>query len=533
MSMRMHRFRDLRVHQKIGLVLGFLSLVLVAILAMSTGDVRSAQARTEAMYQQQLLPTGDLTIVRTSLLRSLVLVNNMLRADSPRAMDGFEADMRKMDDAFDAAWSRYEKTLRTEVALKVAPQYHALAMEQRRARIDLLVPLARQGDLAQARKVLRDKVDPSDAALGPLGAQLVKDGAAQAEAALATARREAHQKLAAGLALSVLGILAASLMGWILVRGIRDPLVRFEGVLKSMARGELTLRARVERKDEFGSLGQDLDLMAENLCRLLLDLRAGVDSVASGATQLSASAEQMAASSTAIAGTSDRLRDGSEQMAAAVNELAASVAEVNQGAQSSLERLEQARKVASQGMASGSGTHKAMGDIATSADRIALAMGVIGEIANQTNLLSLNAAIEAAKAGEHGKGFSVVAEEVRKLAERSATAAREVADLLGTTRGAVTAGTGAVGTTVQNLGEIGTALDAFAGQTRSVAAATVEQSRTSSEVARQVEERSEDARAVAREVGGLSAANREVAGTAQELTRLAEGLRLQLARFVL
>ena len=177
-------FRNLRVDRKIGLAVGFLSAVLVAMLALSIRDVGAAQGRTEAMYQQQLLPTGDLTAVRTSLLRSLVLVNNMLRADSPEELDRFEADMHKMDDTFDAAWARYEKSLRSEVALKVAPQYYALAKEQRRARLEFLAPLARKGDLAQARKVLRERIDKTDAVLGPLGAQLVKDNAAQAAAAL-------------------------------------------------------------------------------------------------------------------------------------------------------------------------------------------------------------------------------------------------------------------------------------------------------------------------------------------------------------
>jgi methyl-accepting chemotaxis protein len=528
-----NRFRDLPVGRKIGLVVGFLSLVLLVMLALAIRDVGAAQGRTVAMYEQQLLPTGDLTVVRTSLLRSLVLVNNMLRADSPEAMDSFEADMRKMDEAFDAAWARYARTLNTDLAREVAPQYLALAMEQRRARLDQLVPLARKGDLAQARKVLRDHIDRTDSQLGPLGAKLVKDNAAQAAAALESAQAQFRRSMTLGIGFSLLGVLTGSLLGWALLRGIRGPLLAFKAVLATMAKGDLTKRAQVDRRDEFGDLGQDLDRMADDLRALLLEVRGSVDAVASGAIQLSASAEQMATSSAAIAGTSDRLRAGSEQMAAAVTELAASVAEVNQSAQSTLESLEQALEVAGQGLAAGAGTRKAMGEIAATADQIAQAMGVIGEIANQTNLLSLNAAIEAAKAGEHGKGFSVVAEEVRKLAERSGASARQVASLLDAARTAVAAGTGAVETTADHLGGIRTGLEGFSGQTRRVASATVEQARTSTEVARQVEDRSEDARTVAQAVGQMSATNQEVARTAHELNRLAEGLRTQLARFAL
>jgi methyl-accepting chemotaxis protein len=526
-------FGNLRVSRKILLVVAGFAAVLLTMLVLAVHDVRAAQGRTEAMYRQQLLPTGDLTAVRTSLLRALVLANNMLRADSPEALARFEADMEQMDKNFDAAWARYEPSLHTEVALKVAPQYHDLAMEQRRVRREQLVPLARKGDLEQARRVLREQIDRTDIQLGPLGAQLVKDGAAQAAAALTAGEAEYRHGMAADIAFSVLGILGGVVLGMALVRGIRDPLAAVQEVLEAVAKGDLTRRARVDRKDEFGDLGRHLDAMGADLRRVLGDVRISVDAVASGATQLAASAEQMAGASSGIAGTSERLRTGSERMAAAMTELSASIDSVNRDAQASLEGLTGALEVAGQGMAAGTGTRKAMADIAGAADQIARAMGVIGEIANQTNLLSLNAAIEAAKAGEQGKGFSVVAEEVRKLAERSADSAREVARLLDAARAAVAAGNGAVETTVATLGGIRSRLDGFSGQTRRVAAATVEQAGAGAEVARQVENGSEEARAVAQAVGQLSSANQEVARTAADLTRLAEGLRVQLARFAL
>jgi len=138
-----------------------------------------------------------------------------------------------------------------------------------------------------------------------------------------------------------------------------------------------------------------------------------------------------------------------------------------------------------------------MGDITTTTGRIAAAIGVIQEIANQTNLLSLNAAIEAAKAGEQGKGFAVVAEEVRKLAERSATSAKEIAQYNIEARNSVQQGDQMVNLTVGLLEKIKVSLDKFAVQTRESVAATKEQAITGNEVAKQVDSSVSESTAIA------------------------------------
>jgi methyl-accepting chemotaxis protein len=523
-------FRNLPVKGKLALLVGFFSLVLVTMLGLAIRDVRGAQGRTEAMYQENLLSTGDLTVVRTSLLRALVLANNHLRAPNAEAAAKFEADMDKMDANFDAAWERYLKSLTSEVGLRVGPQYHDIALEQRRIRREV-VALSKKGEVAEAKRMLAEKIDATDAVLGPLGAQLVKDGAKQAADSLQVGQDAYRRGMTGGILFSILGIVGGSLLGLVVTRGIHGPLKAFAGVLGAVAKGDLTCHATLDRKDEFGDLGQNLNAMVDDLRTVLQGVRGSVEGVASGATELSASADQMAATSSGIAGISDRMRAGSERMAAAVTELSASIDEVNLGAQASLDRLDKALDLTGKGRAAGASTHAAMGQIAGTAGQISQAVNVIEEIANQTNLLSLNAAIEAAKAGEHGKGFSVVAEEVRKLAERSGSSAKQVALLITAAREAVEKGEATVGTTVDTLEAIRAGLDEFAGQTRRVAAATVEQARAGADVARQVESGSQEAFTVATAIAQMTVANQEVARTASDLTRLSEALQNQVARF--
>nr|WP_320131852.1 methyl-accepting chemotaxis protein [uncultured Holophaga sp.] len=525
-------FQNLSVRRKISLVTAAISLVMLISLGITLLGVRAAMQRTHAINQEDLLPTADLTVMRTSSLRAMNLLYKHMRATSSQEMAAVEAEIVKVDTAADEAWSRYEKSLVTPLQKELAPGYRAASLEQRRIRNELVIPASRAHNLELANRILREQLDPTDARLGPPGGKLVKDAEVHAAGSLDTGQAEARRGMVLAIVIFVAGITILVFLGWMLIKGVDEPLQACSQVLGQLSEGDLRVRTALDkRRDEFGDLGRALNATAEKLRSLIHDVQVGVEGMASGSTQLSASADEMASTAGEIAHVAESMRTGSERMAAAVTELSASIEGVNQGTQASLERLDETVQATLHGEASGTTTQQAMGEISTTARHISDAVGVIREIANQTNLLSLNAAIEAAKAGEHGRGFSVVAEEVRKLAERSGSSAKEIDTLLLAATAAVDRGEHTVSSTVEILKNIRTSLDEFSGHVRSMAAAAMEQASAGSEVARQVETSAHESATVASAIIQMSASTGEVARTASELHQLSERLQDQVRQF--
>ena len=172
-----------------------------------------------------------------------------------------------------------------------------------------------------------------------------------------------------------------------------------------------------------------------------------------------------------------------------------------------------------------------MEEIKTVSDRIVKAVQLIQEIARQTNLLSLNAAIEAAKAGAQGKGFAVVAEEVRKLAERSGGAAREISAMIEETHQAVGRGQETSRLTLEKLQVILSGILELTGTVLSIRISTEEEGNAIEQIRAQVLEGESQAERNASAAIELSASAEQVAATAHELSRVADGLAETVSRF--
>ncbi|MCF8364159.1 MAG: MCP four helix bundle domain-containing protein [Bacteroidales bacterium] len=212
-----------------------------------------------------------------------------------------------------------------------------------------------------------------------------------------------------GLLISILGSI---MLGWQISKSITRPIKKGVAFAKEIAEGNLETSIEIDQNDEIGELAAMLTLMKNKLHKTISSIQAAAQHIAEASSQMSQTSQSISQGSTEQA-------SAAEEISASIEEMSAAIAQNTSNAQ----RTEEIARQASSQMNTGS---KNVIDVTSAIKEIAEKITIIGDIAYQTNILSLNAAVEAARAGEYGKGFAVVADEVKKLAERSQDAATEI-----------------------------------------------------------------------------------------------------------
>ncbi len=228
------------------------------------------------------------------------------------------------------------------------------------------------------------------------------------------------------VAFVVIGGLLAVLIG----RNIARPLRRIQVVIEALASGDLTDTVHIKGKDEVGRVGEALNETIVSLRRDLgiitgvtNELAETTEQMAATSEEISASVEEVASTTNQFASTLGAMNEDSQRMSRTVQGISKRAAQGEEAVQNITQQMDELR-ANTQRMA------EEISGLGNLSDKIGHIVDVIGDIAEQTNLLALNAAIEAARAGEHGRGFAVVADEVRKLAEQSSQATTEITHLI-------------------------------------------------------------------------------------------------------
>ncbi|MGB4073934.1 methyl-accepting chemotaxis protein [Pseudomonas sp.] len=437
---------NLRIGSKLTLAFALLILGFGILLFSTLESFVKLQATEEEQFTRRYTRISDIKELMLNLGAQRFELLSMLSGAEGDLTD-YEGEIKRSTETNNRLLDRLSsEAVADQQTKELLEQLHAERTDYLQVRDERVLPLIRDGQLDEARSMSAGELRERSGRIQELAQKLVKrtdaliaEGMEQSLIAL-EALRERIVKL--GLAL----VLASAVLAWLLSRHIAQPLARLTGLAEQIGRGEIPREiAGSTRQDEVGRLAQAFVNMSQYLRELVQELNEGISVLASASEEILAVTTQVAAST--------------QETATAISEIATTVEEVKQTAilasnksQSVMESTERTRQVALGGRQSVEETLKGMSQIrqqmqavAESVMRLGEQSQAIGEIvasvndlAEQSNLLGVNASIEAVKAGEAGKGFSVVAQEVKTLAEQSKQATAQVRSILSDIQKAMT-----------------------------------------------------------------------------------------------
>jgi len=535
---------------KVGVRLGFgFTIIIILMLVLGANSIRTMNRLdtmvhdlTEDKYPKTVMLNemkGNINVIARAL-RNMIISDDkeLIKAEAQRIEVARTAIGKSLDELTKVVRSDAGKTLLKEL------------VDARTAYISsqkTILGLIEANEREKARTELLTNVRKTQAAYFAAIDKMIEYQSKEVEKVgkNASSAVSLDRNIIIGILVVAVGL--AVLLALLIVRSLTTPLTRLVEVADTIAAGDLSINVEVTSKDETGQLMQAMKVMTENLRSIVGQLSSTSNQVAAASNQLHSTSEQIATGAEEVAAQAGTVATAGEEMSATSGDIA-------QNCQLAAEGAQRASQTAQNGAAVVEKTVLVMGQIAAKvqesartveslgerSDQIGEIIGTIEDIADQTNLLALNAAIEAARAGEQGRGFAVVADEVRALAERTTRATKEIGEMIKAiqreTKGAVIAmeqgveqvesGTMEAARSGDALRDILQQINDVAMQVNQIATAAEEQTATTSEIASNMSQITDVVQQTSRGAQESATAAAQLNGNAEELQRLVRQFKL-------
>ena len=432
-----------RILASFAVIIAIMSLMVVAAYSRLIAIEDSEQAvRADSMpgvYYSSM--------IRSAWVDSFILTQHLVGMSNHR--DLTDADMalyKSYDDRLQQQMANYRKTMNDSQDATNFAQFEGMVTEYHQYLAAVLNAYGKK-DYAEAQRLVLENLAPSWAEGRKSINSLIDWNRRYADEAtdnIVSAVNTAKLSMAISL---LLAVIAAGVCGLLLMRVITEPMQRIVRALETLRGGDLSVRMNLERNDEFGAVETGFNEMVSELTGLVSQAQRSSVQVTTSVTEIAATSKQQQATATETAATTTEIGATSREIAATSRDLVRTMTEVTTAA-------DQASVLAGSGQQGLARMEETMHQVMGAADLVNNKLAILNEkagninqvvvtivkVADQTNLLSLNAAIEAEKAGEYGRGFAVVATEVRRLADQTAVATYDIEQMVREIQSAVSAG---------------------------------------------------------------------------------------------